>query len=83
MESFQALAEERGHDTPIANGFPLDVTGMTSTQVSLDKVNQVTMTNFKGAKKYNSAICLEGKELGMLVNSTNNDCTSFLEMLLL
>lgn len=76
MESFQALAEERGHDTPIANGFPLDVTGMTSTQVSLDKVNQVTMTNFKGAK-YNSAICLEGRELGMLVNSTNNDCTSF------
>lgn len=82
MESFQALAEKRGHDTPIANGFPLDVTCMTF-QVSLDKVNQVTMTNFKGAKKYNSVICLEGRELGMLENSTNNDCSSFLEMLLL
>lgn len=77
------MAEERGHDTPVLNGFPLEVTCMIFTQVSLNKVNQVTMPNFKGAKKCNSAMCFEGRELGMLVNSTNNDCTSFLVMLLL
>lgn len=69
------LAEERRHYILILNDFPLGVTCITSAQVSLAKVSQLTMPNFKGTRQRNPATCLEG-ELGMLINSIDDDHTS-------